>query len=827
MASPATLRADHLVSPSALDPKLSRNDACRLHEGKPHWNIDVKAAHGTNRGSFSQIYCSRRNAENTPGNDDDTKLKNVSVVSPATTISWSSDNNEDCDDVNPIDINDSGDVDQSQVIRMISEHSIREISIGFGSCDELQLNNSGKIQKQGSCDSAAINDGQDWAKNISCVADSSGNLVEDIEGDDSSTSSITTIIDSEHNSLADPVDLGDDLVDLFDPKVERGNSSNNNNDLSSMGPLERKTSDLFAKSKANIVNDKNNVTGIPSNKSQKMGPKTSKINPMTGKKALTDDMQEWRKTVSSSVRLKDKKPMTKSEKKKKGKNTTVRTATLHSYPLRRGASVRAQEVLATTMLDSNVNDPGIKKCRLLQDIAPYNLPGIKNNYGCGSAFVEDETRTESNNEWSPKQTETKIVCHDNDSHKARNTMSVAKVVKKSNASKMRIGELKKLASHNAPGLKTMGYNLLGRISPRDLENDHGIVANNEILATGTAEHSMKRPNRKRSHPFWADVKLMEVKSVRVIVGGKVFIPANKKTDRLIFESQSGIGSSATSSSLRKKNMEYNPSQSNVAGRRQMSTQKPSKKAKTVAKQPRRKRNADVIETFSIRIAKKFWFNPSGRKGREWLKTYFGTVVNKREVRASDGTSISLWHVVYDDGDEEDFDELEYHRALDLYKDSDDNCEVETPMQSEEKQMDPKLSDDKEQQKNPEFTANSKQLSQSSHETKENLLQIDGQLTTENGSLFPQQTVHAEMRTKKNSDSVKRRSGRKIDRRRCAKRKIDASKKRQHSNETEENSGRSQFRQQPCNLSCEVVDLAKESTSDDSSVQVVDVVDLSS
>eukprot|EP00536_Pseudo-nitzschia_multiseries_P002226 jgi/Psemu1/63550/estExt_Genemark1.C_290126 len=789
MTSLATLRAGEPISPSSPDLNRGRN-ACHLHEGNSHSRIDIRIRLATDIDEISNTPCSRRiKAKNTSDNDDSTKQKNGTAVAPATIISCSSDIkdrsdtlDEEYDELNPIRLDESREGDPSQLLRMACAFSIRDISVDHGNNNERHPENLVGIHTKKSCDGAVVRNEQDWTKNIAFVASSSGNLTEDMEGDDSSASSITTIIGSEHSSVADAVDLGDDIDSIFNPEDNTdGRKSKNeydNNDLSDCDPLQSKTFDFFWNSDdSNIATGKNLSRDIPSK-----GPKTSKINPMTGQRSLTDDMQEWRRNGSSSFRSRARvrKPSNRLDKKKYEENAYMPTETIHSYPLRRGSSNKAQELSATTLFDSSVKNPAVKKCRLLRDIAPYNRPGLKCTFGCGSLPLEAETRVETKNARVLRATQTKIVSKYNDGKRATRLINPAKLKKKNSAAKIKIGELKKLAAHNAPGFKTMDDNFLGWVPLSELKNDGGVVTSHATFTSNSKANQIKRLKQNRSHTVLSAVKQKKVKSIRVIVGGKVFSPPNESTDRLIIEPlwEVTTGSSTTKLSFPKKNIERKPGC-------QISTQNLTKNLmqKGGAKQRRRQWNVDVIENLSVRIAKKFFFNPSGRKGREWLKIYFGTVVNKQVLTASDGTCKTLWRVVYDDEDEEDFDETEFYRASNLYNDSkelDDKLDVESSMQTDDNRGDPKRRDDNEKQNNPTTTLDSKQVSQSSHEKKKSLLQNDKQSKTQNGSLLLQDRMHAEIVTPTISESVKKRVRKKIDRRRSAKRERYTSKKQKHS-----------------------------------------------
>lgn len=58
-----------------------------------------------------------------------------------------------------------------------------------------------------------------------------------------------------------------------------------------------------------------------------------------------------------------------------------------------------------------------------------------------------------------------------------------------------------------------------------------------------------------------------------------------------------------------------------------------------------------------------------RKGQDKTRIFFGTVSGKYSDKESNGECTDVWHIVFDDGDELYFDNLELKRALELYTNS--------------------------------------------------------------------------------------------------------------------------------------------------------------
>ena len=73
------------------------------------------------------------------------------------------------------------------------------------------------------------------------------------------------------------------------------------------------------------------------------------------------------------------------------------------------------------------------------------------------------------------------------------------------------------------------------------------------------------------------------------------------------------------------------------------------------------------EELPRRIAKKFLFRPNS-DGECKTKPFLGFAMSKRVKKDdSEGRNKLMWQIVYDDGEEEEFDEVEFLRGVDLYE----------------------------------------------------------------------------------------------------------------------------------------------------------------
>jgi len=706
------------------------------------------------------------------------------------------------DDAEPISLHNFDEDDQSQIARRISlDSSVGELPFDHGNCDQKKSGNG----------LDTIPEEQDWTRKIVFVASSSGNLIEDLgDDDDLSTSSMTTIIGSEHSSVADATDLGGDLEGIFVPKDETDQApENGDNSYKNSDPIHSKNFVVFGNDDdTNMTLDKNNLLEIPSRtgNTPMRGPRTSKVNPMTAQGSPTGDTQELRKTAVSRWRLvtpKEKKAR-KSKDKKKQNETALKQ---HSYPLRRGScnNDTTDESLETSHFKSSASAPALRNSRLLRDIKSFNRPITIDACGCGSVSPTTESSVESDDARVTIPLRKEVLVK-----KVAPNCRSPKLNKKSNDSgKIKIGELKKLAAHNSPGFKTMDDNFLGRVPSNMLKRHKSIVnarTSEVILNDNNQEKPLKKCKKKR-HVTRPCLRSNKLKSSRVILGGEICVAPDDREDVLTTRARTEMfrDSSATRSSAPKKSIVRNksdftsPPNSTIRlppHRRRRNQTKPPRGQQsktepkitslmTNAKHPRGKRNMEAITKLSIRIAKNFLFSPPGCKGRGRLNTYFGTIVSKREAFGANGKYGKLWHVVYDDGDEEHFDKREYQQALNMYnslKYLDDKRQDELAVQSEEKRKDPRSNE------------NAKQLSQSLNQHKEALLQINGQSKAQNESHLPQCPMPANtvIETLKPAKRNKRKT---IDHSDCTEGETDASKKRKHAKEQQKSRKRGQ-RQQP-------------------------------
>ena len=777
MTSRATVCADGLLFTSVLDPRYSRYmNNHRYHY--PH-------------GAPSFLHINARNALATPINNLQRHdgYRNNPKKHEHERISRSS-----TDDAEPISLDNFDEDDQSQLTRRISfDVSVGELSFDHGNSDQKKPGNG----------LDTVHEEQDWTRKIVFVASSSGNLIEDLEnfegdGDDLSTSSMTTIIGSEHSSVADATDLGGDLEGIFVPKDEMDQvPENDDNSYKNSDPIHSKNFVVFGNDDDTTMTlDKNDLLEIPSRtgNTPMRGPRTSKVNPMTAQESPTANTQELRRNALSRCRLetpKDKNPRKRKGKKKQNK-TTVKQ---HSYLLRKGSCSKndtTHESLPTSHFESSASAPTIKNSRLLRNIKSFNRPVTKDDCGCGSVSPTTESTVESNDASVRTPLRKDVLVK----KVAPTCRSPKRNKKSSDTGKIKIYELKKLAAHNHPGFKTMDDNFLGRVPSNVSKNDKLIVharTSKVILTDNSQEKMLKKCKNKRqlavSRPCLRSNKL---KTSRVIVGGEICFAPDNKEDVLTTQARTEMfrdSSTTRSSSLKKSNVRNksdfpSPPSATIRSPRRRNQTKPSrglqsataatcpktgkeesinstpvkekasstkttqkKNSKqqsktqpkrttriTNAKHPRGKRNIEAITKLSTRIAKKFLLSPPGCKGRGRPKTYFGTIVSKRDAFGANGTYGTVWHVVYDDGDEENFDKREYRQALNMYnslKYLDDKRKDEPSVQPEEKR------------KNPRSTENAQQLSQSLNQRKEALLQINGQSKVQNGSPLPQYPMSAD------------------------------------------------------------------------------------
>ena len=548
-----------------------------------------------------------------------------------------------------------------------------------------------------------IVDEQDWARTIVSVPSSTGNIIEDLQGDEGvSVFSITTDFGGEHGSISNEVDLGDDLDDIFDPTKETSTIADQIKvDFTDSDPLHNNALVVLGDDyDANMTtgDNKNRTPNLVTNTPMRR-PKTSKINPMSGQKALTDDKQEWRNDILSSfARIvtpnkgkRKEKPTLKRKYKIKSTMEDKKRSPIekpHTYSLRRGSitNSNANEYLTNPLFQSSGSTSGHRKRRLLQEIESFNNPSLKSFNGAGSVSV-----------------------------------------------------------HAKPMFGNQGQTL---------------------RKTGNTKSALSRP----------------------LATGAVAVLNTKYLMRGTMSSTKRV-SKAKPKKETSKNRKARNSCSN--------------------------QNRDTTTNMSIRIAKNFRFKPQGCEGRTKWKTYFGTVVSKRGVQKTKSYVWTLYHVVYDDGDEEDFNSRELKQALDLYeasKELDGETKCEPSLEPED------------ERKNPQNTEEIHQLPQLSNKRIEVVLHNHGQSTTKQGSSLQKDLTPANSFTR-NSEAAKNMKLQKRECTGCAQVQIDISKKRKHLNQRQERQ-KCQRCYYDLTQTREVVDLSKEQASDDDSVQVLDLIDLS-
>ena len=414
------------------------------------------------------------------------------------------------------------------------------------------------------------------AKKIEAISDKSGNLIDDLDCDDSSTSSMTTIIDSEQSSAAHTYD---DLEDIF-RSGDEAESDLSDDDDRSVDPLESSCFVVFGEEfegrRVCSMDGAKKTTNV-----QITRPKTSKVNPMTGEKSLTDDMQEWKTNVLSSWTLEPKKKRKYTKRpRSKIKSTTGR----HSYPLRCKTKPTKHDVaaVANNVLQPFAQNPHRKKCRELQNIAPFNRPGT----------------TEEHNVRSVQSNVTEIQGHGVTKKEAPPTRTISSATNSDNNNKSS--------------------------SPRPSKRRIGMIER-RITRNYLRKQSIK--GRLRTRP---------------ILPGRT---KGKKADE-------------------------KPSATKRKGQK---TKRLDSIPKSRIPPPKRsKKKREEVSNVSIgttRIAKRFIFNPLRRQGQDKTRIFFGTVSGKYSDKESNGECTDVWHIVFDDGDEHYFNNLELKRALELYTNS--------------------------------------------------------------------------------------------------------------------------------------------------------------
>ncbi len=475
-------------------------------------------------------------------NDDSSKPTGATAVSPSRSVESSDAEEEDNhDEIRPISLDELKATENPSDPRIDAE-LVKELSFGSDS--------DGKER--------------DWTNKISVVNDSSGNLIEDLECDDSSASSVTTIIDSEQSSSAGD---DDDLEDTFrsDDEETEGENDEGGGNQGSLDPLQGRWFVIFGDDEDEGIKN-NNDNGEATNGNTTRA-KTSSINPMTGKRSLTDDMQEWKDTVLSSWTLTPTKKRKKYTKRKKG------TKNEHTYLLRRNIDQNKKVADAAAninkILESSAKNPRRKKCRLLQSIAPFNHPGVSEAHREFSSLLEPQSQKDGAK--TKLQTESIIP----------NNVITTNVQKRGQELSQQRSEKRKTKRGCPP------------------------------------KEATHRPNISRN--------------------------TKKKTLQTTRSHAKGKGENQ--------------------GKKSQSIKPSPKSSQKGVDEPL---NFDIISNGSTRVAKRFIFNPTRRKGQEKRKIFYGTVTGKIDDDSVE-SGFPMWRIVYDDGDEEELDLKDLRDALHLYK----------------------------------------------------------------------------------------------------------------------------------------------------------------
>lgn len=612
-----------------------------------------------NRNNIEDIELSDdlKSSEASSENQNNRKPTSAAAVSPTASLYDSDseprpltfDDNKD----KPISIDDINDSSETHLSRRISIDFMKELY-------NTEEENNGDSVKE-----------IVWTKKIAAITSCSGNLIEDFDAecDESSTGSMTTIIGSEQSNSVGAGD--DDLEGIFRLEDENDGEINyHGDDCGSVDSIHSKCFVLFVDGDEDEVGDGDRDDN-DGKRRQIIGPKTSRINPMTGKRSTTDDMQEWRNSVLSSWTL---LPPKEKQKYNTRKAKRERVLGQHAYQLRN-----------TTDNTNLITAANSEDSRELHNIAPYNRPGIRDLYGVKSIYnTANETATKQE-EVNLKQTTIRVRIGDiifvPDDEKDDGLQVAARIIKaKESANKPLCSEsgseyekpdlpLPTSAINNPPvsesrkkcnkpddPLPTNGLKL------GSLETRAGIEKNKSVKETTQTRLSIdwqSRTNGKKRPP--SSLRERDV------------LPQKKKKRK---NSQGLQIAPATLRPTTNRSLEVNPVDTTKPSADEKLRSLNRKQKKTSCQQPKlnstkrvQKNNEMPLDlersiNHSTRIAKKFLFNPTRRECRDQLKLYFGTIVSKRTDEQTDNT---FWHVVYDDGDEEDYDESELDEALNLYR----------------------------------------------------------------------------------------------------------------------------------------------------------------
>jgi hypothetical protein len=799
--------------------------------------------------------------ETTPSESDDDNRRPTSAaaVSPTASvfrsefepISTSVNDNE----VRPIRLEDFDEATEGPSIRRISVQLIKGFSFDSEDSDrddESGNRHGGVPEKKNSDD---CNDGedenddkeQDWTEKIAATTDSSGNLIEDLhaDSDESSTSSMTTIIGSEHSSRAEVEDDIEGIFSLGDDN-DRGENVDNGDHRGTVDPLHSKCFVVFGddydgrklvdnRSQRDIMDSKDIIAMKEERPPTR--PRTSRINPMTGRRSLTDDMQEWRNKVLSSWTLtKPKKRKYNSRKKKRkieGEGRHGNTAGQHGYKLRRTTDSATTTPTAASSIDpvleSETMVPLRKKCRELQNISSFNLPGMKNSYGDGS--ILSIIASTDGNEVNTKQEDVlpNAVPRDTSVPSCHPQMDCNDFVSKSSGPRGEITQAPQIDNEREKIVPLISESKQLRLKvriedtifvPEDEKDDElhipastigSLGTPNGLIASGAQTERKSSSLRSPAMDVRKDKDAIGNINTTTSNGGKSglndneFSPSSRIDEDLSSQMRKKkadegpcVTASSTTCPIVTRDVKKNQSSTTMttAGDDSRSGKQSVKPSRTKSEESP---NAKTMFNGSTRVAKRFFFNPTRRKGQDKLKIYFGTVVSKRMDEETDGTSGEIWHVLYDDGDEEDFDTAELNEALTLYKSA-------------------KRWDKKHRKKHQIFARENKEKPKNVRVTEKGrgsspIEESDTPSSKENQSLLLQNTSVAASKPRRAFDEKK---------------KIKLLSSSERIKQSDFNQGQQEM---SGGLQCVSIDLSchdgevTEGASDDDSIRIVDVVDL--
>ena len=675
-------------------------------------------------------------------NQNNRRSTSAAAVSPTTSLMYSSDileprstittsatfdddNNDNVD--KPISLDDFDESTENPLIRRISTELVKEMSVNGN--DEIAINGVEIPTNDGIDDDETENE-KDWTKTIAAIPESSGNLIEDLEDlhaecDELSTSGMTTIIGSEQSSCDGADGVDDDLEGIFsleekDEKDDKGENDDNgdDDDRSCMDPLHSKFFVVFGedydgRKKNNSNNggsreiaDSTNTTASIAEKTPPSRPKTSRINPMTGQRSLTDDIQEWREKVLSTWTLKEPKKRKKYTKRKwNRKIATSGQQQQHAYPLRRTTeSIKLGVAANDGFLKSSTKTPLRKISRLLQNIAPFNQPGItKNSYGDGSV---SSTMIHGCNDASKDTDEAAATEQEEDLPKP--AIPHEREIAAPSFPKSKSNQLLYKPLHQDS--RALRVDTHPRVTPIQLEGGSSPLKPRQILASSAVPEKKcgrprkptpspkvgpkRKPGRSRKSKPKSNLaigpkrklgrpsKQKETFTIKIRIGDAMFVANDAMEDELLIPAPlieshecsaldhgrkgkqliSLLSSSATSS------LEAGIDVEEIKRKKYSDCQpelQPTKQLRKKVERPPPNTDRTSNDCSVTRIAKKFLV-PTQRNANDKLKIFFGTITNKRSQKEVNGACSEIWHVAYDDGDEEDFDKIELKEALDLY-----------------------------------------------------------------------------------------------------------------------------------------------------------------